>query len=372
MQAPFTPEVNVALASPELVRSPPEAFVTRSAFKVLSPVQRSKERQHSQVLRQQRPKLEEAMQHGLPTQQAESSFDSEEVADRVTYDAEENYLLPAGESINEFCEARWDRDVRLPPSTPLPSTPRFVKNTTELQQRIVFCNLDIKYWRSIEPYLPSLLPTSYCTVVVVAGYAIRASDSSIVWKYPGGERYLHTLQTMSANRQLNGRAGRVPIYVTVGGDREDSKNFSITVNTVYTRRNFALRLESFTMWQVAPETFSAQVSQLGAPSSGPSRWDNYTLQPGKAHYTSVCRQPVIRTPEHPECLMAERRVGLYNVSVATFSDPDALRSRVRKSYLDGMGMAPLMVYDIDLDDYQGLCGFGMSPLIRVLATAAYA
>lgn len=122
---------------------------------------------------------------------------------------------------------------------------------------------------------------------------------------------------------------------------------------------------------VAPETFTAEVAQLGAPSSGPSRWDNYTMQPGRAHYAALCRQPVIRTPEHPECLMTQRRLGLYNVHVATFSDPAALRSRVRKAYTDGMGMAPVMVYDIDLDDFQGRCGFGMSPLIRALATAAY-
>ncbi|KAL1418278.1 hypothetical protein MTO96_005793, partial [Rhipicephalus appendiculatus] len=372
---------------------------------------------------------------------------STEAVKRVTYDAEENYLLPAGTNITEFCNEGWDRDARPPPSTPLPAVPRFVENTTKLQQRIVFCNLDIKYWRSIEPYLPSLLPTTYCTAVIVAGYAIRANDSTIVWKYPGGERYLHTLAAMRANGQLNGRFGPVPIYATVGGDRQDSLNFSRIVNSVFNRRNFDLQLRNFTMWQgvhldwnypgdkcsagssmqginfrkmaealangnhrvivsvpaiphrsrlydiedlantvdyiivkthavrsyglVAPETFTAEVAQLGAPSSRPSRWDNYTLQPGKAHYTSVCRQPVIRTPEHPECLMAQRRVALYHVNVATFSDPAALHSRVRKAYLDGMGMTPLMVYDIDLDDYHGLCGFGMSPLLRVLATAAY-
>ncbi|KAH7960153.1 hypothetical protein HPB49_017452 [Dermacentor silvarum] len=67
-----------------------------------------------------------------------------EPVERVTYDAEEHYLLPPGVNVSTFCGKSWDRDVRLPPSASFPTTPRFVDNSPELQQRIVICNLDTK------------------------------------------------------------------------------------------------------------------------------------------------------------------------------------------------------------------------------------
>ncbi|KAL1445646.1 hypothetical protein MTO96_029114 [Rhipicephalus appendiculatus] len=120
---------------------------------------------------------------------------------------------------------------------------------------------------------------------------------------------------------------------------------------------------------VAPETFLAPVAQLGAPVLGTVQWDNHTRQPGRTSYASVCQQqPVIRTSSHPLCLMVARQVDSQTVNVATFADERALMERMNLTYSDQMAMAPVAVFDMDLDDFTGKCGNGMSPLIRAIAT----
>ncbi|KAH7934816.1 hypothetical protein HPB52_001000 [Rhipicephalus sanguineus] len=117
---------------------------------------------------------------------------------------------------------------------------------------------------------------------------------------------------------------------------------------------------------VAPETFLAPVAQLGAPALGTKQWDNYTRQPGRTSYASVCREtPVIRTSSHPLCLMVARQID--SQTVATFSDEQAIMERMNLTYSDNMAMAPVAVFDIDLDDFTGKCGNGPSPLIRAVA-----
>ncbi|KAL3200142.1 hypothetical protein MRX96_043623 [Rhipicephalus microplus] len=121
--------------------------------------------------------------------------------------------------------------------------------------------------------------------------------------------------------------------------------------------------------EVAPETFLAPVAQLGAPILGTMQWDNHTRQPGRTSYASVCHEkPVIRTSSHPLCLMVARQVDSQTVNVATFADERALLERMRLTYSNKMAMAPVAVFDIDLDDFNGTCGSGMSPLIRAVAT----
>ncbi|KAL3216128.1 hypothetical protein MRX96_051229, partial [Rhipicephalus microplus] len=39
----------------------------------------------------------------------------------------------------------------------------------------------------------------------------------------------------------------------------------------------------------------------------------------------------------------------------------ALMERMNLAYVDKMAMAPVAVYDIDLDDFSGKCGNGLSP-----------
>ncbi|KAL3243372.1 hypothetical protein MRX96_020585 [Rhipicephalus microplus] len=120
---------------------------------------------------------------------------------------------------------------------------------------------------------------------------------------------------------------------------------------------------------VAPETFLAPVAQLGAPVLGTSQWDRHTRQPGRTSYASVCQEkPVIRTPKHPLCLMVARQIAIHTLQVATFADERALKERMNLTYSDNMAVATVAVFDIDLDDFYGKCGRGMSPLIRAIAT----
>ncbi|XP_075730780.1 chitinase-3-like protein 1 [Rhipicephalus microplus] len=120
---------------------------------------------------------------------------------------------------------------------------------------------------------------------------------------------------------------------------------------------------------VAPETFVAPAARLGVPVLGTAPWDNQTRQPGRTSYASVCQEkPVIRTNSHPLCLMVARQMENQNILVATFSDERALMERMNLTYSSNMALAPVAVYDIDLDDFAGECGNGLSPLIRALAT----
>ncbi|KAH6941663.1 hypothetical protein HPB50_021711 [Hyalomma asiaticum] len=107
---------------------------------------------------------------------------------------------------------------------------------------------------------------------------------------------------------------------------------------------------------VAPETFMAPAAELGAPVLGSIHWDNHTRQPGRTSYASVClERPVIRSRSHPQCLIVARQYGSQNVGVATFADEQAMMERMNRTYSDQMAMAPVGVYDIDLDDFAGMC-----------------
>ncbi|KAH7967187.1 hypothetical protein HPB49_023392 [Dermacentor silvarum] len=120
---------------------------------------------------------------------------------------------------------------------------------------------------------------------------------------------------------------------------------------------------------VGPETFKAPVAQLGAPVLGMIRWDANTRQPGRTSYASVCKEkPVLETPSHPQCLMVARPIDSQTVQVATFANEKALQQRMNRTYADQMAMAPVAVFDIDLDDFAGKCTGVMSPLIRAVAT----
>ncbi|KAH6941470.1 hypothetical protein HPB50_018695 [Hyalomma asiaticum] len=128
------------------------------------------------------------------------------------------------------------------------------------------------------------------------------------------------------------------------------------------------RMRGYSLDLVAPETFRAPAAQLGAPVLGAIQWNYHTRQPGRTSYASVClERPVIRSRSHPQCLIVARQYGSQNVHVATFADEQAMLERMNRTYSDQMAMAPVAVYDIDLDDFTGMCGNGMSPLIRAVA-----
>ncbi|KAL3246391.1 hypothetical protein MRX96_017854 [Rhipicephalus microplus] len=110
---------------------------------------------------------------------------------------------------------------------------------------------------------------------------------------------------------------------------------------------------------VGPDTFTTTSAQLWVRSSGPSSWDNYTLQPGKAHLASVCKQSPRFYPFYPECFFSSQIVTNDEFLIATLLTRYAVRIRIKKSYDDGAAIAPVMVYDIDLDDFNGNCSDGL-------------
>ncbi|KAH6941292.1 hypothetical protein HPB50_015862 [Hyalomma asiaticum] len=57
----------------------------------------------------------------------------------------------------------------------------------------------------------------------------------------------------------------------------------------------------------------------------------------------------------PLSLIDKWRLG-YSISVATFADELARMERMDRTYSDQMAVAPVALYDIDLDDFMGMCG----------------
>ncbi|XP_077520894.1 uncharacterized protein LOC144132390 [Amblyomma americanum] len=56
--------------------------------------------------------------------------------------------------------------------------------------------------------------------------------------------------------------------------------------------------------------------------------------------------------------------------MATFAGPEEIKARMSRDY--NLGDTPLMVYDIDLDDFKGTCpGEIMSPQLEAYATTTY-
>ncbi|KAL1437666.1 hypothetical protein MTO96_048694 [Rhipicephalus appendiculatus] len=158
----------------------------------------------------------------------------------VTFDPEENFLLQPGETVRDFCERRLEPDPSpVPHTTPLSDDVDVqceqeghtaAASNLRLQRQV---SPKLQYWRLQDTYLPALLPLHYCSAIVLYGYAIDDFNVMIVWKYPTAKRYVDALRSMKVGRQLLHRGNDIPVYFTLGGEREDSNNLSsVTANNM--------------------------------------------------------------------------------------------------------------------------------------------
>ncbi|XP_075540028.1 uncharacterized protein LOC142574920 [Dermacentor variabilis] len=161
-----------------------------------------------------------------------------------------------------------------------------------------------------------------------------------------------------------------PGIVTCNGDRVSAARI---FNKVIEPISITLRHKFGYSMSVAPETFTAEEDSMWVRSSGPSRWENYTLQLGKTHMAAVCHQAPRYYGTEEECLFTSQTDDNVTFRIATLLTPSAVRERIKRSYDEGMGIAPVMAYDIDLDDFEGSCGNGthMSPIIEELAVSSF-
>ncbi|KAH7971298.1 hypothetical protein HPB49_021134 [Dermacentor silvarum] len=88
----------------------------------------------------------------------------------------------------------------------------------------------------------------------------------------------------------------------------------------------------------------------------------------KTAYPFVCDLQVSDTKSDKECVMA---LGSAKGEVAAFARAEDLCRRMRKAYDDGIGDAPVAVFDVQLDDPAGRCKLKNSrgPLLRIVAEA---
>ncbi|KAH6919648.1 hypothetical protein HPB50_029364 [Hyalomma asiaticum] len=135
--------------------------------------------------------------------------------------------------------------------------------------------------------------------------------------------------------------------------------------------------------QAGAHTFTTtDLPRLGDPSTGPSLFDYYTRQPGKTRYDLVCRLARAAKSTDAECNVGYVRSTDVSqagserhdvkASVATFASPNEIKTRMSRAYSYNLGDTPLVVYDIDLDDFEGKCpGGALSPQVKAYATSTY-
>ncbi|KAL1481318.1 hypothetical protein MTO96_015753 [Rhipicephalus appendiculatus] len=325
-----------------------------------------------------------------------------------------------GRPRKDFCKREMEPDQRTtPPYDPWSVKTLFNASVQDIQLRPVICVVNAKYWRLQDTYLPTLQPMYYCSAIVVYGYGVHG-DGKLVWKYPTAVGYLRALKTMNSTRQLLHRGNAVPVYAALGGAREDSANLSeaVSSNGGYLAAYVASEVvNTSTPWtgvnvdwdypgdscnraSSTRDLFFTLVQDLKTEGLNvmitvppvQSRFSTYSLDQvaGKVDYI------IIKTHTHtaPRSLFnvvrcsgdqsvaadvfnealnmlsdfdRKSRLG-YSISVATFADELALIQRMNLTYSDNMAMAPVAVFDVDLDDFYGRCGSGMSPLVRAIAT----
>ncbi|KAL3189808.1 hypothetical protein MRX96_020834 [Rhipicephalus microplus] len=120
------------------------------------------------------------------------------------------------------------------------------------------------------------------------------------------------------------------------------------------------------------DTFTtAGRAEVGEPSKGPSSFDYYTRQPQQTRYDLVCQLPRGRQDTDDECAIAYKPIrNSTDVRVAAFAGPKEIRVRLNHAYDLNLGDTPIVIYDIDLDDFEGKCPGGVkSPQIEAYATA---
>ncbi|CAN8003312.1 unnamed protein product [Ixodes hexagonus] len=121
---------------------------------------------------------------------------------------------------------------------------------------------------------------------------------------------------------------------------------------------------------VAPYTYTTyDAPVLGSTAKGGAIFDWPVKQKDKTSYDQVCKLDIVQQAQDAECVVAYKRSGTGNkIKVAAFAGPQQLWQRMARSYDDNMGSTPVVVYDMDLDDFLGRCTPGvMSPLLEALA-----
>ncbi|XP_065291017.1 uncharacterized protein [Dermacentor albipictus] len=394
------------------------------------------------------------------------------------------YEQPSRVSQEEFCRQEVEPDVGGGYDGKLPTTPVFsIGGSKRIALRHLLCHFDTQYGRAKAPYLISLLPTPFCSSLVLSGYAVDAHNAHIIWRPTSGDRYRRDFRTALQTKQIMHDNVEMSLYLTIGGRREDSRNLSLVAENSVTQDRFVRNVKgqinkknegvhldwnypgggcsvrgsardflqiiekmhhanlplvisvppdesriqlyhlsytatlvrfvivkthtlvrpdivtcsgerptaarifnkviepiSMTLrpkfgysMSVAPETFTAEEDSMWVRSSGPSRWENYTLQLGKTHMAAVCQQAPRYFGTEDECFFTSQTDDNVTFRIATLLTPSAVRERIKRSYDEGMGIAPVMAYDIDLDDFDGSCSNGthMSPIIEELAVSSY-
>lgn len=100
--------------------------------------------------------------------------------------------------------------------------------------------LSRRYYRKRLPYHPQYVPAAFCTAVIY--YSLAIVDNTVQWKRPLLDSDFADVLTRGP---FSHRNRRIPVYLTIGGDRQNNANFSWVVRDKEKRRRFVVNVLGF-------------------------------------------------------------------------------------------------------------------------------
>ncbi|CAN8003310.1 unnamed protein product, partial [Ixodes hexagonus] len=209
----------------------------------------------------------------------------------------------------------------------------------------------------------------------------QLSGLYIDWDRPRGRcgRDTDTEQLRTFVETLN-RLGRsrntslpgLRLLLTVPPRHEHAKDYEMAARALSQFRDEfpAERNKFIYSVSVGPYTYKTPgAPELGATSTGHVIFDWPVRHKGRTTYDQVCKLDIVQQTTDRECAVAyapSEKSG--DLKVAAFAGPQQLWRRMAMSYEDDMGDTPIVVYDLDLDDFLNKCTPSvMSPLTEALA-----
>ncbi|XP_054922926.1 uncharacterized protein [Dermacentor andersoni] len=113
------------------------------------------------------------------------------------------------------------------------------------------------------------------------------------------------------------------------------------------------------------DTYFGDSKELWTPGIPLSRFYDLAQGTVKMSYKQVCKLPTVKKTD--ECVLSIAARNGSGYKMAAFAGMEQLRNRLVKSYYYEMAQLAVVIYDIELDDYEGFCENTKWPLIRALS-----
>ncbi|XP_049527763.1 uncharacterized protein LOC125947331 [Dermacentor silvarum] len=110
------------------------------------------------------------------------------------------------------------------------------------------------------------------------------------------------------------------------------------------------------------DVYFSKTKELWKPGVQLSRFYDFAQGLMKKSYKDVCNLTIVDKTD--DCVLSVTGGNHSGHEMAAFAGPEQLRHRLVTSYRYEMARRPVVIYDIELDDYEGVCHNTEWPLIR--------